>query len=163
MASPRTQVVIGAASLFVVLAAAYGYMQMRGTDTVAPEKTRAFFSVDDGKTWFADDLNRLPPFDKDGKQANRAFVFKCADGKEFVGYLQRFTPEAKRTLQQIQTPDPNRKGPLNPATIRDAYTAGREVKRPGETQWVSGAEGPKASKITAVMCPNGAEADPVEP
>ena len=28
-------------------------------------------STDDGKTWFADDVTKLPPFDKNGKQVRR--------------------------------------------------------------------------------------------
>ena len=49
----------------------------------------AFFTTDDGKTWFADDAAKFPPFDKDGKPAYSAILFTCDGGKtQFVGYLQ---------------------------------------------------------------------------
>ena len=33
---------------------------------------QAFFSDDDGKTWFPDDAMKIPPFDHNGKPAYRA-------------------------------------------------------------------------------------------
>jgi hypothetical protein len=39
--------------------------------------TRAFYTTDDGKTWFTDDAERLPPFDHGGKQAVRLYLFSC--------------------------------------------------------------------------------------
>ncbi len=49
--------------------------------------TRGYFSDDDGKTYFADDVYKPVPFDHNGKQAFRAYVFRCGSGKPFVGYL----------------------------------------------------------------------------
>jgi hypothetical protein len=56
-----------------------------------------FYTVDDGKTFFLDAANRTVPFaTPDGKEAVRAFVFR-AEGKEpYVGYLQKFSPEASK-------------------------------------------------------------------
>src|SRR5271165_3819230 len=57
--------------------------------------TQAWYTDDDGKTWYSGDKSRNPPFDHNGKTAVRAFVFKCdADNREFVGYLERYTPQA---------------------------------------------------------------------
>src|SRR5271170_6898157 len=131
--SPRLG--LGAAGVFVLLCAVFVFLQMRGGNAPSEGNAKAFFSADDGKTWFADDMTNVPPYDKDGKQAIRAFVFRCSDGKEFVGYLQRFTPDAKRAIEQRQTPDPNRTGPPDTSAIRMAYTVGREVKRPGDAKW----------------------------
>src|SRR4051812_26868582 len=53
----------------------------------------ARFTTDDGRTLFEAPADSLPPFDHDGKPAARAHVYRCG-GKEFVGYLERYTPEA---------------------------------------------------------------------
>ena len=53
----------------------------RGAGAVAP----AFYTVDDGATWFEDDGEKLPPFQHEGKEAVRAHVFECSDGKRSIG------------------------------------------------------------------------------
>src|SRR6267154_2521014 len=85
--------------LFLVILA-FIVFQTHGRGDVATASGKAFFSVDDGKTWFPDDAKNIPPFDKDGKQAVRAFVYRCADGTTFVNYLQRYKPEAKHVLEE---------------------------------------------------------------
>jgi hypothetical protein len=154
---------IGAAVACVLLAVGIIFLQTRGNSTPSEGDAKAFYTVDDGQTWFADDLMNLPPFDKDGKQAVRAFVFQGSDGKQFVGYLQRFTPEAKRAIEKISTPDPNRTGPPDASGIQMAYTVGREVKRPGDAKWINGGEIQKSLQITKVKCPDGSDAVAVKP
>jgi len=153
--SQRPHLGIGAAALLILLGIGFALLQMGGRIAPSAGNAKAYFSVDDGKSWFADDLTNVPPYDKDGKQAVRAFVYRCSDGTKFVGYLQRFTPEAKRAIEQIQTPDPNHKGPPDTDAVRMAYTVGREVKRPGDANWVTGAQGMMSAQIIAVKCPNG--------
>src|SRR5439155_23406719 len=51
--------------------------------------TRGCFSDDDGKTYFADDVYKAYPFDHNGKQAYRAYVYRAGSGTPFVGYLGR--------------------------------------------------------------------------
>src|SRR4051812_26728435 len=60
---------------------------------------KLFFSNDDGNSFFLDDNRKIAPFSKDGKDAYRAYVFKCADGKKFVAYLERYTADAKKKLE----------------------------------------------------------------
>jgi len=48
--------------------------------------------------------------------------------------------------------------------VQSAYTAGREIKRPGDEKWVGTGNFREAAKITAVKCPDGgAQAVAVEP
>ena len=49
----------------------------------AAVKDMAFFTDDDGATWFADDAKKIPPFDHNGKQAVRARVYRSG-GKTFA-------------------------------------------------------------------------------
>ena len=162
MDSRKTLAVVGGALLLVVVLVVV-FVQKRGSATVG-DRTEAFFTVDDGKTWFADNADRIPPFDKDGKQAVLAHVYRAADGTKFVNYIERFTPEGKRALEEANKPDPHRKGPGDPSAIQAAYIGGREIKRPGDAKWVSSANVREASKITAVKAPNGGtDATPLDP
>ena len=51
-----------------------------------------------GKSWFVDDINKIPPFDKDGKPAYRAQVVQCSSGKPFVAFVMRFDEADKKAL-----------------------------------------------------------------
>ncbi len=130
-------------------------------------QSQAFFTIDDGKTWFADAAAKLPPFDKDGKQAVRAYVFRSDKGKVFVNHLERFKPDAKQAIEEAANADPARKAagpPKHLAAIQSAYTGGREVKRPGEEKWIGTGNFREAGQVMTVKCPDGsAEALAVEP
>ena len=139
------------------------FTQARGPSAPVA-RNQEFFSADDGKSWFKDDATKYPPFDKDGKQAVRAYVFRSARGTEFVNHLERFKPEAKRALEEANRPDANAKGPpRNLAAIQSAYIGGREVKRPADAKWTSAGSFREAAQITAIKSPDGTEAVAVEP
>ena len=66
--------------------------------------TQSWYTDDDGKTWYADDKSLSPPIDHNGKTAVRAYVFSCDGGKhEFVGYLERYTPDARQAIEQARS------------------------------------------------------------
>src|SRR5437773_3133011 len=143
----RAAAVAGGLLLISVALVAF---QLRGSGSIAPDRAKAFFTIDDGKTWFTDDATKLPPFEKDGKQAVLAQVYRCADGTQFVNHLERFKPDAKQALEKAsmaadatghEKPDQN--------AIRNAYTGGREVKRPGDSKWVASSNYREASQVTA--------------
>lgn len=120
---------------------------------------RAYYTTDDGKTLFADDAERLPPFDHGGKQAVRAHVFSCDGGKaRFVGYLERLPEEAITTLH-AEGQDPQK--------MDDDDIAGRfgwAAKRPGDKEWVNSIKDAAAYKrVTNVTCPEGHQVVAVSP
>lgn len=124
----------------------------------------AFFTVDDGKTWFADDATKVPPFEKDGKQAVRAHVYRASDGKKFVNHLERFKPEAKLAIESAKNAPAQTPGRADRSAAQAAYMGGREVKRPGDANWVNVANFRDAATVTIIKCPTGGtEATPVEP
>ena len=86
------------AGAFVVLAASiviYTYWPEK-----KPNLLQAFYSDDDGQTWFADSVYRVAPFDHNGKTAVAAQIYTYDDGKkQFCGYLSQFTPDAKARLE----------------------------------------------------------------
>lgn len=119
------------------------------TNTV---RMKAFFSDDDGKTWFADDWSKFSPFDHDGMQAYRAHVFRCGDGPPFVGYLESYAEEVKPVLEKGH-PDIN-----DILVAMQRYSDKSLVKKPGDAKWVS--RGTPA--ITTPRCPAGSKLSPQE-
>ena len=123
----------------------------------------AYFTIDDGQTWFEDDAAKLPPYMHDGKEAVRAHVFECG-GKRFVNHLERLTPErrklAEAAAEATRTGQPP---PRPPAAAGNTVNWGQEVKKPGAKEWISASNLAKASLILHAKCPDSQEAIPVEP
>jgi hypothetical protein len=120
------------------------------------QDARGFFSSDDGKTWFADEAKNVPPFTKGGKEAVRAHVYRCPDGKQFVVWLERYTPESKKQLEAAL----NAKAGGPPSLPTDAPQV--EVKLPGAATWVRSTDA-KAAAIMTPKCAAGGEPALVTP
>ena len=111
----------------------------------------AFFTTDDGKTLFTDRITRLAPFDKDGKPACRAHVFEC-DGKRFVGYLQKYTPQGTTEMEKLQqTMGARSVNAAAPFGIDERQTL---YKKPGGKEWKPATD-PAGGAATLVRCPGG--------
>src|SRR4051812_31470576 len=91
---------IGAAAALLVLALGFlAFQVMAGRDHGAGSlPTEVYYTDDNGKTFFKDDVRKLVPFDHKGKQAYRADVFQGADGKQFVGLVYRHTDSGRKEL-----------------------------------------------------------------
>lgn len=111
-----------------------------------------YFSVDDGKTYFRASASNAPPFTYQGQIAVRAHVFSC-DGRPFVGYLERYKPAALKVEQA---------GGNIPPWVD---VSGRELKKPGDTPWVSSDKIKDLAKVLKVTCPDGSGGtpEPIEP
>lgn len=124
---------------------------------------KAFYSVDDGQSYFAYDSSNIAPFDYEGKTAVQALVYSADGGKtRFVGYLQRFTPAGKQKMIEKRKQIEQTKG--LPSLDQDLL-ANTEVKRPGDRTWVKLSDLPNSAKVTAVVDPKHptASADPIDP
>lgn len=124
---------------------------------------KAFYSVDDGQTYFSYDSSNIAPFDYSGKTAVQAFVYSADGGKtRFVGYLQRFTPAGKQKMIEKRKQIEQSKG--LPTLDRDLLE-NTEVKKPGDKSWVKLSDMAQSSRVTAVVDPKNpsASADPVDP
>ena len=97
-------ITIGAVSGVIVLTLVYIVYSLRGESGggASAGTAKAFFSDDDGQSYFADGADKIPPFDHNGKPAVTAHVFRCNGGKPFVGYLERYTPEGKKRRESRQ-------------------------------------------------------------
>jgi hypothetical protein len=120
---------------------------------------RAYYSDDDGKTYFADDFDKIYPFDHNGKQAYRASVCQCSSGKPFVLYLQRLTDSTKSQLMNLSS---KANDPEVAATIANLRSNGIELKKPGGTKWISPANAGPEDAITP-SCPGGGVAREIYP
>ena len=106
-----------------------------------------FYTIDDGKTWFADSAEKFPPFDYNGKLAYRCRIWTSDGGKTpFVSHLERYPPAVKQKLESMSF-----QMALDTLEIR-AF----EVKPPltGDTGWVD-VRTPQGAQITTPKSPNG--------
>jgi hypothetical protein len=114
---------------------------------------RWYYTTDDGATFFPDDLNKISPYDKDGKKAVRAHVFSCDGGKtKFVGFLERQTAKAAPAVAAIPPSDAKQ----FPEAISDALRRFSEVKhaKAPEKEWSAWGT-PASQKVIFVFCPDG--------
>jgi len=146
---PRKHAIVSIIVFTVVLAAAV-YLISSNTPNSAAGPKKAFFSVNDGKTWFIDDINKYPPFEHEGKTAVRARLFSTDGGKTiFCGYLERYTPEAKSTLEESERIGGRGSGSRPQANL-DVILQGIEAKVPGGSAWVNRSAGPAYAEIVIV-------------
>lgn len=153
--------VIGFGAVVALGASFYIALQNMKSDEDAAmgrDQTKAYFTVDDGKTLFVDDVAKIPPFEAKGGQAVRAFVYTTDKGKtQWVQYLRKFDEQAKRDIEMLQKVNEGRPGNKRSST---GFTLGF-VKRPGAAEWTR--EGTQASaEITQPAPPKGMPAGEVE-
>lgn len=135
-------VATGLVSAVVLLAVGLIVVQVMASRKKYPsESPDSFFTVDDGKTYFTASSDNIPPFDYKGQQAVHAYVFE-SNGKRFVGYLERYTPEARSAILA---------GKRTPQVER----FGRQLKKPGAGEWVKSGDLAVEAKISDVRSPDG--------
>lgn len=134
--------VITLVALFIVGRNACG----GGPDSLPAGTQKAYFTVDEGKTKFVDDVNKIPPFDHQGKQAYRVIVYKCGDGKEIVSHLERYPEDQRAAIEQAGGPSGSMLGSL-----------AKEIRKPGDKAWVSMQKDPAkfAKAATPPKCADG--------
>lgn len=119
---------------------------------------KSYYTIDDGKTFFVDDSNKIPPFKHEGKDAVRAHVFKCGDAAPFVGYLEMYAPQDKKMMEDALA------GKAPPQAYT-GYSGQAMVKRPGQPQWIAlmPATTQFYAQVVQVTCPDGKTAERVYP
>jgi hypothetical protein len=157
--NPRlAAIVVGVLLLIAGVAVAIQFSD--GAHAAGTASDKAFFTIDDGATWFVDDAANLAPFQHDGKRAVRAYVFECKD-KRFVNHLERFTPEGHKAAEAAVKANQSRQPAEVAAQVR---LSGAQVKRPGAKQWTSLGDLARSGPILRPRCPDGGgEPKPVEP
>jgi hypothetical protein len=140
---------MAATALIVAGAIAVAVLSSGGRGPRPVGQGRAYFTIDDGKTWFADSASNPSPFTKDGKPAYRVFIWRCGTSAPFASHLYR------------SGGGPSAGGAAKPAP---AFAAGRtpqpmsgsatEVKRPGAASWVT-ANTVEGETVARPLCPDG--------
>jgi hypothetical protein len=147
------------AGVVVVTAVLLVGFECSGEGSTRTGPAKAYFTVDDGKNWFLDDASKLPPFQKDGKEAVRVYLYRCGENqKPFAGFLQRYTPKEKQRLQAAR--EQSKSG--HPAAPMLDAAAGTEVKAPGRGSWIKQSD-PRARTLMMPKCPDGGNAQMVLP
>jgi hypothetical protein len=136
------------------------FLSRTGSIQARPDNApaQAYFTTDDGATYFADDAKKTAPFDHNGKEAVQCFVFTSDGGKtRFVGYLQRFSVEGKKRREAMSREQAQNES----ARILQLMT---EVKKPGQANWIRGND-PAAAAITTPIAPDGSDktVSPIDP
>lgn len=119
-----------------------------------------YFFDEKEKALFVDMSDKVAPFTRleTGGEAVRAFVFACGEcGKdEFIGYLEKFTPEYKDAMRKLREAY-DRGGEIPPDAafyMEEGYSKGRLIKRVGDEKWVesSSVEGIELVKEINARC-----------
>ena len=152
----------------VMVAGASAYFAYVHRSQPHPMSDKAFYTIDDGRSWFTDSIYRTPPFEHDGKLAVRAMVYSYDNGRhEFCPLLQRYNSDMKESLEEA-TAEALRDGkPLSSVSLFSSPAAlgGIEVKASGPGHdWVSRSDGDQASKVlNSIKSPDGSAVDFVIP
>ena len=123
-----------------------------GTGGAGGGVPQRYYTIDDGKTYFPDSYDKVPPFEKDGKQAVIAKVFRDLDNKgdPFVGYLQRYSAAGKKMVEdRLKAAGGGSMAPM------EGLAPPVEYKKPGEGNWVSSSDPRAASLINDLKSPKG--------
>ena len=144
--NPNAGVVI-AVALFVLV----GVIVWMSMPTSRRVVTKGYFTVDEGQTWFIDDVKRVTPFDKDGKPAVRCYVFQCPEKPVYCGLLSRHTEEARKKVEGANGGQPN--GLIKDEKLLDRGS--REFKHPGDSSWASESSGAMFQLTMQKKCASG--------
>ena len=152
-----------AAALLIVGALIVGFQLLGGRESGAgPVARTAFYTDDNGKSFFKDDINKLSPFDRGGKQAYRCSVFQDAAGKQFVGLIFRHTDSGRKELEAYFA-----KRPSDPdgSTRRGIEERGMQVKPVAarEQAWVYADEATVMSLQSSLKDASGKPVQLVQP
>jgi hypothetical protein len=153
----RPGVAAAVGGVLIVGAVAYLLMSNSGTPSRA---SSAYYSDDDGKSFFADDIDKVAPFDRNGKQAHRAFVYRCGGDKPFVAYLGRHTEGARNKISQLRAKSDDAEAA---GQITQLLSSGLEVRKPGQSKWVPLLSAEGEAIAAHPKCPDGTTASGMSP
>ena len=99
----RPILVAGFTGVAVVFGIIMIFWQLRGGTFGSPEVVpKRYFTVDDGKSYFADTFDKLPPFTtSDNKTVLRAQVMQCGGESPFVAYVEKYPDAEKARLAAL--------------------------------------------------------------
>ena len=152
---------LGVAVAILIIAVGIFSFQLRGGDNgMPPPPKSAFYTEDNGKTFFKDDINNVSPFNHGGKQAYRADVFKGSDGQQFVGLIYRHTDAGRKEMEEYIS---KRVKDADGLTRLSIERRGMEVKKLADKTWSFNDEMTCERLQQSVKTPDGKPAQLVMP
>jgi hypothetical protein len=120
---------------------------------------KAYYTTEDQLTGqaavdalFVDDVNRVPPFDHNGKPAYRAIVYQCNSGSlKWVNTLERYKASIQLKVQAF-VDSAVAGGAEFKVDTSDFDRSGLEVKSPGSGPWL-GPNDPRGAEALACKAP----------
>jgi len=141
---------LSTATCLIAFAIGHTIYVQRGGGT-PPVKGLAWYTTDDGKTWFADNVEKIPPFDKDGKVAYGCCVWTTDGGKtKQVSNLYRYSEESKNRVHELV------RHSRSQSILMLLTMEPMEVKRPGtgDVGWVKASD-PRGIEIQSGVSTGG--------
>jgi hypothetical protein len=145
----RRSFAVSIAGLFIVMAV--GLIVWNNSSGLPSKQEKAFYSDDNGKSWFEDDINKVSPFDHNRKQAVRVYLYRAGSGQPFVGYLARLNEAGHKQMLDLMGK------PRSGETIDEInklINTNLEVKKPTGDKWVL-ISSPDAGSIITPTPPSG--------
>jgi hypothetical protein len=126
---------------------------------------KAYYTTEDQLTGqpaldalFVDDVNRVPPFDHNGKPAYLAIVYQCNGGSvKWVNTLKRYKASVKPQVEALAAAA-IAKGQTLKVDTSGVDGSGLEVKSPGPGPWINPKD-PAVAQALACKLPAGASSD----
>jgi hypothetical protein len=123
--------------------------------------TKAFYTTDDLLTGqaaldalFVDDVNRVPPFDHNGKPAYLAIVYQCDGGSlKWVNTLKRYKASVQPKIEALVASAVAR-GQTVRVDTSGFDGSGLEVKSPGPGPWLNPKDPRVADALACKVPPN---------
>jgi hypothetical protein len=151
----------GVVVVVVILALIITYVRMpKQTKVEIPDS--AFFTDDEGLTYFEDDSDKIVPYERNGKTVYRAWVYRCGSDKPFVGVIGRYTAAGRELLEENKTKPKKDQEPNLHFTLENMHMEIRKVSA-DQKRWTINDALEGARLRESVMCPSGEPAKPVEP
>ncbi len=150
---------VAVVSAVLISGVAVAAMLISNRDLSQVRVSSAYYSVDDGKTFFADDVDRIYPFDHQGKQAFRVYVYQCDGRSPEVSYLARYEESTRVKMEKLK----GNSSPDAVAELNSLIGTGIEVKKPGGAKWVPMFGGEGQSITMHPTCSDGSTAKAVNP
>jgi hypothetical protein len=120
-----------------------------------PNVHLAYYSDDDGQTWFEDEVFKITPFDHNGHEAVGAMIYSV-NGKKSVGYLLRFSEKGREIFARLQPKIAGAASPLQILAPLFADPTLQEVKLSGPAHpWVNLRSRAALAIVTASSGPSG--------
>lgn len=145
-------------AVLVVVAAIMAYRGLSGGGSGGPVKpgtVQAYYSEDDGRSYFAAPIDRIPGMftGPGGGTAVLAVVLQYPGEKPFVGWMEKYTEKGQKLLTEHYS-QPGNQGLPPPQTAE--LEREKLVKKPGESEWVSISRQPEqADRVRQLVRKNG--------